>query len=474
MGTDAHRSDLPRLSDLLAGWRTTWSGRDLFTVTAGRHWVRLHLEGPERAGILMTEITGARLVCHVTGRLPAPLGEALPPDKRHPLRDLLKSCRLDGLGMLPADRVAAFRLVRPDGSHLVLLHRLFGARGNTVLLDAGDKVLWARHRPPHELLSRIPPSATWDTGVPGEDDLSAAALEQLALQLGNARAVTMTAALDRRHRTARRLAENLTRDLANAEQGGELRRRAEALAASLHTIGHGDGEARITDPRDGTPLVLELNPALTAAANLEAWFRRARKAERGREIIADRLDAAHVDVQQCVAASTRLETAVEVTDHLDRLAALDSWRRDHDALLPAAAPARGRHHPDQPARSFRRYLVDDRWEVWVGRSGAENDELTHRASHSKDLWFHAQGVSGSHVVLRTGGNPERVPRGAIEKAARLAALHSKSRHSGLVPVIWTERRYVRRPRKAPAGTAVCLREQSMMVEPGVAVGVQTI
>jgi predicted ribosome quality control (RQC) complex YloA/Tae2 family protein len=64
-----------------------------------------------------------------------------------------------------------------------------------------------------------------------------------------------------------------------------------------------------------------------------------------------------------------------------------------------------------------------------------------------------------------------VPRTVLEKAAALAALHSKARHSGLVPVVWTERRYVRKPRKAAPGTAVCLREKSLFVEPGVAPGV---
>jgi predicted ribosome quality control (RQC) complex YloA/Tae2 family protein len=118
--------------------------------------------------------------------------------------------------------------------------------------------------------------------------------------------------------------------------------------------------------------------------------------------------------------------------------------------------------------------VDDRWEVWVGRNNKENDELTHRASHSKDIWLHAQGVPGSHVILRTAGKPEQVPRTVLEKAAALAAQNSRARHSELVPVIFTEKRYVRKPRKALPGTAVCLREKSLFVAPGLAPGVVSI
>jgi predicted ribosome quality control (RQC) complex YloA/Tae2 family protein len=68
--------------------------------------------------------------------------------------------------------------------------------------------------------------------------------------------------------------------------------------------------------------------------------------------------------------------------------------------------------------------------------------------------------------LRTGGRPDLVPKGVLEKAAAIAAWYSKSRTSGLVPVIYAERRYVRKPRKAKPGLAATLRHESMMIEPG--------
>ena len=126
----------------------------------------------------------------------------------------------------------------------------------------------------------------------------------------------------------------------------------------------------------------------------------------------------------------------------------------------------------QPGRPFRRYRLAGGWEVWVGRNNRENDELTHRAAAPGDLWFHAQGVPGSHVVLRTGGRPEQVPGRVREQAAALAALHSRARHSSLVPVIWTQRRYVRKPRRSPPGTAVCIREKSLFVAPGIPEGAE--
>ena len=453
------------LADVLAGWRSAWCGRDLFAVTGGADWVRLHLAGEARDGILLTDVGGARLVLACRGALPPPLAAALPARRDHPLKGLLAGARLERLGLLPDDRVAAFGLARPDGAPLVLLHRLFGARGDTTLLDAGARLLWARHRPPHDLLARIPPPATWRSGTPAPDTLSAPGLDHLVSSLAAGIATGFGAALVRRLRGAERRATNLEADLAVAEQGDELRRRAEALAASLHLLRPGLARIEVTDPRTGSPLELDLDPALPPAANLEAAFRRARKAERGRGILAERLEEARREVRDLAGAVAAADD-LPADPPLDRLAALLAWRDAGAGLIPAGQSGRV-HAPEEPARPFRRYLLDGRWEVWIGRSNTENDELTHRASQARDIWLHAQGVAGSHVILRTGGKPEQVPRAVIVKAAALAALHSKARHAGLAPVIWTERRYVRKPRKAPAGTAACLREQSVFATPGV-------
>jgi predicted ribosome quality control (RQC) complex YloA/Tae2 family protein len=99
----------------------------------------------------------------------------------------------------------------------------------------------------------------------------------------------------------------------------------------------------------------------------------------------------------------------------------------------------------------------------VGRSDAENDLLTHRFASPSDLWFHAQGSAGSHVILK-GAHPS-TPRTVIEKAASIAAYFSKARHSSTVPVIYTEKRHVRKPRKSKAGTATCSRSKTVFVKP---------
>lgn len=451
----------------------------MFRVTAGQDWIRLGLEGDSRPGIVLTSMAGASLVFAYEGRLPEPVNAALLPVRSHPLSQFLAGAEFSTCGMFPADRIAAFCLSLSGGKKVYLIHQLFGARGNTVLIDDNARLLWARHRPPHSLLAAVPPAQVWSHGEPPgtEGGITDAAVKHLTTNLFQSTERESFGALERKLKSARRLVENLTRDFDRAEKGELYRRKAEALAAHLHEIPSGVDSVQVSDPRDGEPLVIALDPALTPATNMEAWFRRASKADKGRDVIAERLDearSAFATLETAAVAWRQVSAGVE--SDLDRLAGLQSWRTDHADLFPARQERKpgGRYGPEEPARPFRRYLVDDRWEVWIGRNNKENDELTHRAAHSRDIWLHAQGVPGSHVILRTGGKPEQVPRTVLEKAAALAAMNSKARHSGLVPVIHTEQRYVRKPRKAPPGTAVCLREKSVFVEPGLPPGAVSI
>ena len=124
----------------------------------------------------------------------------------------------------------------------------------------------------------------------------------------------------------------------------------------------------------------------------------------------------------------------------------------------------------QPYRSID---VDPRWFVLVGRSNFENDEITFQVAKPTDYWFHAQGVPGSHVVLRPRAGGDGPPASVIERTASIAAHFSKAKHSSLVPVIYTQRKYVRKFRGARPGQVTCEREKMVMVPPALPDGLES-
>jgi predicted ribosome quality control (RQC) complex YloA/Tae2 family protein len=119
----------------------------------------------------------------------------------------------------------------------------------------------------------------------------------------------------------------------------------------------------------------------------------------------------------------------------------------------------------QIAMPFRQFECDG-FLIWVGKSAANNDELTLRHSHKNDLWLHAKDVTGSHVLVKWKAGKE-FPKKVIERAAQLAAYYSKLKGSGWVPVSYTLKKFVRKPKGSEPGQVLVDKEEVVMVEPKV-------
>jgi predicted ribosome quality control (RQC) complex YloA/Tae2 family protein len=102
--------------------------------------------------------------------------------------------------------------------------------------------------------------------------------------------------------------------------------------------------------------------------------------------------------------------------------------------------------------------------VLVGLSDADNDRLSLKVASQDDWWFHVRGMPGSHVILRAveGLEPDRA---TLERAAAIAAYHSKARDGGVVAVSCTRARYVTKPPGAKLGTVQIRKEIVLKVRP---------
>ncbi len=110
------------------------------------------------------------------------------------------------------------------------------------------------------------------------------------------------------------------------------------------------------------------------------------------------------------------------------------------------------------------YTLPGGYRVMAGKTDADNDRLSLKVAGSDDWWFHVRGMPGSHVVLKVekGRPPDRE---TLNRAAAIAAYHSKARQGGVVAVSGTLARHVSKPRGAKPGTVQIRRERVFKVRP---------
>jgi predicted ribosome quality control (RQC) complex YloA/Tae2 family protein len=131
-------------------------------------------------------------------------------------------------------------------------------------------------------------------------------------------------------------------------------------------------------------------------------------------------------------------------------------------LRPPADRQRTAGRPQERRGPFRRFTSTDGLNILVGRNAKENDELTFALAKSDDLWLHARGAPGSHVLVRMekGKDP---PPGTLQEAAMLALLYSDLKKSGKGDVVYTRRKWIKKAKGQAAGAVIVTREQSIHV-----------
>ncbi len=243
-------------------------------------------------------------------------------------------------------------------------------------------------------------------------------------------------------------------DLQNLPSSGSYRQWADLLMANLNRVPSGQNSVSLPDIEfPDRPVAVSLNPKLTPYENAARYYEKSRGIDQSRSDLADTIRESRQQIDRLWNLLQELGKATE----------MDSLRRIEKSL-PVLDLPRVRGMEDETHQPYTEFSIDG-WPVLVGRSAQDNDVLTFRHARPDDLWFHAQNITGSHVILRTAARKIPVPGSVMEKVAGIAAFFCKAKHSGLVSVVYTLRKYVRKNKKMHPGQVVIQFEKSIIVAP---------
>lgn len=255
-----------------------------------------------------------------------------------------------------------------------------------------------------------------------------------------------------RQRLARRR-DRLAEEGAAAHDPDSLRQMGEAILAYAHQIQPGQSDLVAEWVAGESPLHVSLDPTLSPSENAQVYFQRYRKAQGMAEHIPARLRQVEAEEEYLDQLAQDLEMAEDRPE-------IDAVRA---ALVQAGYLKPKRRSFSSPSSRLLRFTSPDGFLAWVGKNALQNEEVTFRRAAPDDLWLHARGVPGAHVVIRTEG--QSVPERTIEWAARLAAYYSRGRNDTRVAVDVVERRHVRHRKGGRPGQVVYRHERTLNVTP---------
>ncbi len=248
-----------------------------------------------------------------------------------------------------------------------------------------------------------------------------------------------------RDRIARKLTAQKS-ELQKCSERDDIRRCAELLTANLYRVHKGDGSVTVEDYYEpGCPQrTIRLDALKTPQANAAAMFKEYNK-----------LKTAEQHLTTLIAEGERqLEYLNSVLDETERAETEDDLAEIKAELIGTGyiKKPRGTKERRHKKQGPMRFVSSDGFDILVGRSNAQNDELTAKTARRTDIWLHTKTVHGSHVIISCDGvtPPERT----IEEAAQLAVYYSQARDGGKTQVDYTMVRNVRKPSGSLPGKVI--------------------
>ncbi len=244
--------------------------------------------------------------------------------------------------------------------------------------------------------------------------------------------------------------QGLSTELKRAGELDRLRWEGEMIYAFMHTLAPGQASLVVEER------TIALDPTNTPVENAQDRFRAYDKAKSAIAGVPERLQA----VEARLAGLDETLALLDLAEGYDQIEGIAREAAEHEYIR---APARGRTPKPSKRLAPLRVESSDGFAIYIGRSAGQNEQVTFKIGASDDLWLHARGIPGAHVIIKNGGR--EVPETTLHEAAALAAYHSQARAEPAVEIDIARRGLVRRIPNGPTGLVSYQAERTIRAVP---------
>ena len=228
----------------------------------------------------------------------------------------------------------------------------------------------------------------------------------------------------------------------------------------LNTYGYSlkGGESSFTTENfydDNKEITIPLDKNKSAKENAKKYYDKYAKLSRTTKALSEEIVNTKKDMEHLLS----IQTALEVSSDDESLSQIRQELIDFGYIKKHSSSKQKKtsSHPYH-------YISSDGYDIYVGKNNYQNEELTFKVATGNDWWFHAKGIPGSHVILKSN-NEEELPDRAYEEAAALAAFYSKAKDSEKVEVDYIQKKNIKKVAGAAPGFVIYHSNWSMIATP---------
>ena len=255
------------------------------------------------------------------------------------------------------------------------------------------------------------------------------------------------------------------RQIKDTEKRDKYKVYGELLNAYGYSVPAGAKSCELDNYYTGQKITVPLDPTLTPQQNAQKYFDRYARMKRTNEALTRLTAEVSAEIEHLRSIQNALEFSTtdgdlsQIRREMEESGFLRRKYTGSKNLRGESKKGRSRTPQSKPLH----YISSDGYDLYVGKNNTQNDEITFHMADGRDIWFHANDMPGSHVILRSGGRTmDEIPDRVFEEAASLAAYYSSGREQGKVEIDYLERRNVKKPSGAAPGFVVYYTNYSIL------------
>ena len=246
------------------------------------------------------------------------------------------------------------------------------------------------------------------------------------------------------------------RQIKDTEKRDKYKLYGEMLTAYAYTLTGEMSEVTVDNYYDGTKLTIPLDKDISPMDNAKKYFDRYNKLKRTYEALTEIIKTTKEEIDHLESISTALDIAPDENS----LKELKEELIEYGYIKRKASDKKSKF-VSKPLH----YVSKDGFDMYVGKNNFQNEDLTFKVATGNDWWFHAKGMPGSHVIVKSEG--KELPDSTFEEAGRLAAHYSKARGREKVEIDYIQKKHVKKVNGGKPGFVIYHTNFSMLIDPDI-------